>query len=140
MKFDIVVGNPPYGIRTVKGGSSDLHLKIMKTVLDFCTDRLCFIMPSKPIIQQLNDKWYNMFKNVNTEETKVLMPLEWEEKKDIIKYLRKNNLDTLCNYCEGNQNDELGEEEPCHKCHSCKVHDEAVRELEEAEKVLDKKE
>ena len=83
---------------------------------------------------------YNMFKNVNTEETKVLMPLEWEEKKDIIKYLRKNNLDTLCNYCEGNQNDELGEEEPCHKCHSCKVHDEAVRELEEAEKVLDKKE
>ena len=63
MKFDIVVGNPPYGIRTVKGGSSDLHLKIMKTVLDFCTDRLCFIMPSKPIIQQLNDKWYNMFKN-----------------------------------------------------------------------------
>ena len=86
---------------------------------------------------------YNMFKDVNTEETKILMPLEWKEKKDIIKYLRKNNLDTLCNYCEGNQNDELGEEEPCHKCHSCKVHDEAIRELEEiekAEKVLDKKE
>ena len=73
---------------------------------------------------------YNMFKNVIAEETKILMPLEWKEKKDIIKYLRKNNLDMLCNYCEGNQEDELGEDEPCHKCHSCKVHDEAVKELE----------
>ena len=36
----------------------------MKTVLDFCTDKLCFIMPSKPITQQLdtNGIWYNMFK------------------------------------------------------------------------------
>ena len=76
---------------------------------------------------------YNMFKDVNATETKVLMPLEWKSKKEIIKYLRKNDLDKLCNYCEGNTDDELGEDEPCHKCHSCKVHDEAVRELEEEE-------
>ena len=53
MKFDICVGNPPYGVRK-KGSSAFLHLQIMKTVLDFCTDKLCFIMPSKPIIQQLD--------------------------------------------------------------------------------------
>lgn len=61
MKFDIVVGNPPYGSRN-KGSSAFLHLQIMKTVLDFCTDKLCFIMPSKPIIKQLDDKWYDVFK------------------------------------------------------------------------------
>ena len=35
----------------------------MKTVLDFCTDKLCFIMPSKPIVAQLDDKWLDVFKN-----------------------------------------------------------------------------
>lgn len=59
MKFDIVVGNPPYGI-----GTQYTHLKIMKTVLPLCTDKLCFIMPSKPITQQLDKEgvWYKMFK------------------------------------------------------------------------------
>ena len=66
MKFDICVGNPPYGDRSKKGSSAFLHLQIMKTVLDFCTDKLCFIMPSKPITSQLDKKviWYNMFYNV----------------------------------------------------------------------------
>ena len=62
MKFDIILGNPPYGMR-VKGSMADLHLRIMKSVLDLCTDKLCFIMPSKPITQQLDDKWYNIFVN-----------------------------------------------------------------------------
>ena len=74
MKFDICVGNPPYGDRSKKGSSAFLHLQIMKTVLDFCTDKLCFIMPSKPITSQLdkNGIWYNMFKNaVCTDVTTV---------------------------------------------------------------------
>lgn len=58
MKFDIVVGNPPYDI-----GQSEIHLKIMDTILHFCKDKLNFILPSKPITQQLKPKWYNMFKN-----------------------------------------------------------------------------
>ena len=35
----------------------------MKTVLDFCTDKLCFIMPSKPIVEQLEEPWYSVLKN-----------------------------------------------------------------------------
>ena len=62
MKFDICVGNPPYGGKK-KGSSDFLHYMIMRTVLDFCTDKLCFIMPSKPIVRQLKEPWYSMFKN-----------------------------------------------------------------------------
>ena len=38
---------------------------ILKTALTFCSDKLTFIMPSKPITSQLdkNGIWYNMFKN-----------------------------------------------------------------------------
>ena len=74
MKFSCILGNPPYGDRSKKGSSAFLHLQIMKTVLDFCTDKLCFIMPSKPITSQLDKKgiWYNMFKNaVCTDVTTV---------------------------------------------------------------------
>ena len=74
MKFSVCIGNPPYGDRSKKGSSAFLHLQIMKTVLDFCTDKLCFIMPSKPITSQLdkNGIWYNMFKNaVCTDVTTV---------------------------------------------------------------------
>ena len=60
MKFDICVGNPPYGSRN-KGSSRFLHYMILKTALTFCSDKLTFIMPSKPIIKQLEDKWYKMF-------------------------------------------------------------------------------
>lgn len=62
MNWNIVVGNPPYGDRE-HGGGMNLHLQIMKTVLDLCTDKLTFIMPSKPIIKQLEDPWYSMLVN-----------------------------------------------------------------------------
>lgn len=62
MTWNIVVGNPPYGDRE-HGGGMNLHLQIMKTVLDLCTDKLTFIMPSKPIIKQLEDPWYSMLVN-----------------------------------------------------------------------------
>ena len=56
MKFDICVGNPPYG-----SGRSEIHLQIFKTTLDFCKNQMCFIMPSKPITQQLKKKWMDVF-------------------------------------------------------------------------------
>ena len=65
MKFDVVVGNPPYGMDK-KGSSRFLHYMIMKTALDFCEDingKLCFIMPSKPILKQMDDPWYSIFTN-----------------------------------------------------------------------------
>lgn len=60
--WDIVVGNPPFGVRS-RRSSATLHLKIMKNSLSKCRDFLCFIMPSKPIIKQLEDPWYSMLVN-----------------------------------------------------------------------------
>lgn len=62
MNWNIVVGNPPYGADK-KGSSRFLHYMILKTALTFCSDKLTFIMPSKPIVAQLEDKWFNVFKN-----------------------------------------------------------------------------
>ena len=56
MKFDYILGNPPYG-----SGRSEIHLQIFKTTLDFCKNQMCFIMPSKPITQQLKKKWMDVF-------------------------------------------------------------------------------
>ena len=67
MKFDIIVGNPPYGMRT-----DYIHLMIMNTALKFCTDKLVFIMPSKPITKQLSSEWYNMFKNAVCNRVEVM--------------------------------------------------------------------
>ena len=58
VKFSCILGNPPYG-----SGRSEIHLQIFKTSLDYCTDSLCFIMPSKPIFEQLKQKWFDIFKN-----------------------------------------------------------------------------
>ena len=37
MKFEVIVGNPPYGVRQ-NGSSNLLHYMIMIISLDFCTD------------------------------------------------------------------------------------------------------
>lgn len=58
MMFDKVVGNPPYGRKT-----ENTHLKIMKCILKYCTGKLAFIMPSKPITHQIDKEWYDMLKN-----------------------------------------------------------------------------
>lgn len=91
MKFDIVVGNPPYGVR--QKGSNELHLKIMKTILPFVKDlgKLNFIMPSKPLYYQLSDNWYNMLKNA------VCTKIDVQDKK-VFKNTKMEN--TAIYYCE----------------------------------------
>ena len=71
MKFDIIVGNPPYGVAQ-KGSSPNLHLKIMNSVLKFCTNKLVFIMPSKPILVQLQEPWLSIFKNAVCNKIEVV--------------------------------------------------------------------
>ncbi len=63
----MVVGNPPYGMRT-----DYVHLKVMDNVLKSCTDKLAFIMPSKPIVQQMPAKWFKMFKNAVCNKIEVV--------------------------------------------------------------------
>lgn len=67
MKFDIIVGNPPYG-----SGQSEIHLKILNSILKYCIDKLVFIMPSKPITQQLKPHWYDMFKNAVCNNVEII--------------------------------------------------------------------
>lgn len=47
MQFDCVVGNPPYGFRT-----GNIHMKVLSAILPFCKDKLVFIMPSKPLVEE----------------------------------------------------------------------------------------
>ena len=71
MTFDVIVGNPPFGV-SQKGSSPNLHLKIMNSIIKFCTNKLVFIMPSAPITKQLNDYWYNMFVNAVCNRVEVI--------------------------------------------------------------------
>ena len=92
MKFDIIVGNPPYGMRT-----DYIHLMIMNTALKFCTDKLVFIMPSKPITKQLSSEWYNMFKNAVCNRVEVM-------DKGVFKGTNMDN--TAIFYCDRNDKPE----------------------------------
>lgn len=92
MKFDIIVGNPPYGVAQ-KGSSPNLHLKIMNSVLKFCTNKLVFIMPSKPIVVQLQEPWLSIFKNAVCNKIEVVG-------KDVFKGTDMDN--TAIYYCDKN--------------------------------------
>ena len=92
MKFDIIVGNPPYGVAQ-KGSSPNLHLKIMNSVLKFCTNKLVFIMPSKPIVVQLQEPWFSIFKNAVCNKIEVVG-------KDVFKGTDMDN--TAIYYCDRN--------------------------------------
>ena len=99
MKFDIVVGNPPYG-KKEKGTIPGLHYRIMESVLKLCTDKLSFIMPSKPIVRRLNDKWYKMFVNAvctNIETVgKEMFPNTTQDNTSIFYCDRKANPEDYC--------------------------------------------
>ena len=71
MIYQIMTGNPPYGT-DIKGGSRFLHYKIMENSLKFCSDKMCLIMPSKPITEQLGDPWYSLFKNAVCVDVEVV--------------------------------------------------------------------
>lgn len=92
MTFDVIVGNPPYGVAQ-KGSSPVLHLKIMNTALKFCTDKLVFIMPSKPIVSQLQEPWFSIFKNAVCNKIEVVG-------KDVFKGTDMDN--TAIYYCDKN--------------------------------------
>ena len=92
MTFDVIVGNPPFGMRT-----DYIHLMIMNTALKFCTDKLVFIMPSKPITKQLSSEWYNMFKNAVCNRVEVI-------DKGVFKGTNMDN--TTIFYCDRNDKPE----------------------------------
>ena len=96
MKFDIIVGNPPFGVAQ-KGSSPNLHLKIMNSIIKFCTNKLVFIMPSKPITKQLSSEWYNMFKNAVCNRVEVI-------DKGVFKGTKMDN--TTIFYCDRNDKPE----------------------------------
>lgn len=61
MKFDCVVGNPPYGVGK-KGTSPFLHLNVMENSVNVCGGKLVFVMPGKPIVKRIGEKWYRVFR------------------------------------------------------------------------------
>ena len=96
MTFDIIVGNPPFGVAQ-KGSSPNLHLKIMNSVLKFCTNKLVFIMPSKPIVVQLQEPWFSIFKNAVCNKIEVV-------NKDVFRGTDMDN--TAIFYCDLNDKPE----------------------------------
>ena len=94
MKFDVIVGNPPFGVAQ-KGSSPNLHLKIMNSIIKFCTNKLVFIMPSKPIVVQLQEPWFSIFKNAVCNKIEVVG-------KDVFRATDMDN--TAIYYC--NRNDD----------------------------------
>lgn len=92
MQFDIVVGNPPYGVAQ-KGNCPNLHLKIMNSMIKYCTDKLVFIMPGKPLVVQLKEPWIEILKNAVCNRIEVVS-------KEVFKGTDMDN--TAIYYCDMN--------------------------------------
>lgn len=92
MKFDLIVGNPPYGMR-----SNYIQLEIMKNSIPLCKDRLSFIIPSRPITEQISDEYYKMFKNAVCNGVEVVS-------KEVFKNTQMDN--TAIFYCDRNESPE----------------------------------
>ena len=72
MKFDICVGNPPYGVK--KQGTRNIHFNIAKTVLNFVADGgvMSFIMPAKCVYDTNMYSEREMLRNSGCENIEVL--------------------------------------------------------------------
>ena len=72
MNFDIIVGNPPYGVK--KQGTRNIHFNIAKTSLDFVVNNgiMSFIMPAKCVYDTNMYSERKMLRNSGCENIEVL--------------------------------------------------------------------
>jgi 7-cyano-7-deazaguanine synthase in queuosine biosynthesis len=60
---------------------------------------------------------FNGIQEIANKYGKLITPLEWHEKKDVLRELKQKNLLDLCWYCQ----DPI-DNKPCGKCHSCMLY------------------
>lgn len=77
----------------------------------------------KQILLELFDR----LKRLTQRNGRLIFPLEWVDKHDIIEYLKRANLDKDVWYCE----DPKTPFKPCKKCKSCETHKLALLQYEE---------
>lgn len=70
MKFDVIVGNPPYGRDKI--GSRLLHFRILGTSYGVLGDTLCFVMPSKCLYDVRMRKERVLLKKMGCVRTEVV--------------------------------------------------------------------
>ena len=70
MKFDVIVGNPPYGQDKI--GRRLLHFNIMKSTTCVFGDKLCFIMPSKCLYDVRMERERTFLKSLGCERIEIV--------------------------------------------------------------------
>ena len=84
-------------------------------------------------IKSFRKVWEGFNEIREAKNSSLCFPIEFVDKLDILRYIKQEGLDKICNYCERDDDDYLGEAEPCGTCHSCTVHNIAIKELEKLE-------
>lgn len=70
MKFDVIVGNPPYGRDKI--GSRLLHFRILGSSLCVFGDTLCFVMPSKCLYDVRMEKERTLLGKMGCEKIEIV--------------------------------------------------------------------